>query len=431
MTLSGSELAAQPAVSFQRPTLPGLNVRLAWRNLWRNRRRTWLTVGGIAFAILLVVFSMAMQLGQYEIMMDNATSMLNGHVQVRAQEYLDNERFEDTLGDATALRRTIEATPGVAAVAPRVEAFALASAGERSFGAQVVGVDFEAEARTVRFLDFVSQGRIPEAGDEAIVGAVLARNLGVQVGDEVVLLGAGKEGGVAALAVTVVGLFQTNQVGLDRSMLWTSLPVVQDGLGLGDEVHTMAVRTSNLDDSQAIQRGISARLASSGRTDATARNWDKVMPEVRQAIEIDRIGGELFFYIIEVLVVFSVVNTFIMTVFERTREFGMLLAIGMRPWSIVGLVQWEALWIWLVGSVVGIGLAAGLVLWLSIEGLYMGEALEEYAAQMYMPTRLYPAFAREAFTQAPLVMLVGTQIAALVSSLRVLRLRPVEALRTT
>ena len=109
----------------------------------------------------------------------------------------------------------------------------------------------------------------------------------------------------------------------------------------------------------------------------------------------------------------------------------MLLAIGMRPWSIVGLVQWEALWIWLVGSVVGIGLDAGLVLWLSIEGLYMGEALEEYAAQMYMPTRLYPAFAREAFTQAPLVMLVGTQIAALVSSLRVLRLRPVEALRTT
>lgn len=426
-----SELAAQPVVSLERPTLPALNVRLAWRNLWRNRRRTWLTVGGIAFAILLVVFSMSMQLGQYEIIMDNATSMLNGHVQVRSQSYLDNQRFEDTLGDATALRRLLESYPGVAAVAPRVEAFALASAGERSFGAQVVGVDFEAESRTVRFLDFVSEGRVPRAADEALVGTVLARNLGVQVGDEVVLLGAGKQGGVAALAVQVVGLFLTNQVELDRSMLWTSLPVVQDGFGLADEVHTLAIRTINLDDSPAIQRGIAARLASSGRDDAVARNWDRVMPEVRQAIEIDRLGGELFFYIIEVLVVFSVVNTFIMTVFERTREFGMLLAIGMRPWSIVGLVQWEAAFIWLIGSAVGVGVASVIVLWLSSEGVYMGEALEEYAAQVYMPTRLYPSFAREAFTQAPLVMFIGTQLAALVSSVRILRLRPVEALRTT
>lgn len=427
-----SELAAPLPTTIRRPALPGLNIRIAWRNLWRNQRRTWLTAGGVAFAILLVVFSMSMQLGQYDIMMDNATSMMTGHIQIQSAEYVDNERFEDTLMGATGLVRLVEELPAIRSVAPRVEAFALASAGERSFGAQVVGVDIEAEARTVRFLQFISSGRAPQGPTEAMLGHVLARNLGVGLGDEVVLLGSGNEGGVAAMVVDVVGLFTTNQVEIDRGMLWTSIAGVQEAFGLGDEVHTLAIRTNDLAASAEIQAALAAHLhAEVPNSGALVRNWDDVMPGVRQSIEIDRLGGELFFYIIELLVVFSVVNTFIMTVFERTREFGMLLAIGARPSSIVGLVQWEAFFIWLVGAAIGVGLATALVFWLADVGIYLGEQLEEYAAQMFMPARLYPAFSLDAFTSAPLVMLAGTQLAALVSSVRVLRMRPVEALRVS
>jgi putative ABC transport system permease protein len=427
-----SELAAPLPRIVQRPTWGALNIRMAWRNLWRNQRRTWLTAGGIAFAILLVVFSMSMQLGQYDIMMDNATSMMTGHIQIQSERYVDDERFEDTLSNATTLARLVEQLPAVRAVAPRVEAFALASAGERSFGAQVVGVDIEAEARTVRFLQFISSGRAPQGPTEAMLGHILARNLGVEIGDEVVLLGSGNEGGVAAMVVSVVGLFTTNQVEIDRGMLWTSIAAVQDAFGLGDEVHTLAVRTTDLAASAETQRALTALLrAEVPDSGALVRNWDDVMPGLRQAIEVDRLGGELFFYIIELLVVFSVVNTFIMTVFERTREFGMLLAIGARPSSIVGLVQWEAFFIWTVGTAIGVVVATLLVLWLADVGIYMGEQLEEYAAQMFMPARLYPAFTLDAFTSAPLVMLAGTQLAAFVSSIRVLRMRPVEALRVS
>lgn len=425
-----SELATALPSNGRRPTLPTLTLRMAWRNLWRNRRRTWLTSGGIAFAIMLVVFSMAMQLGQYDIMMDNATSMMTGHIQIQSREYVANDRFEDTVSGVTGLARLLSEMAAVESVAPRVEAFALASAGERSFGARVVGVDMEAEARTVRFLQFVSQGEVPGGADEAMLGHILARNLGVGLGDEVVLLGSGKEGGVAAMVVRVVGLFQTNQVELDRGMLWTSITAVQDAFGLGDEAHTLAIRTNDLSSSVQIQRALTAWLnADFPDSGLVVRNWDDVMPEVRQGIEIDRLGGELFYYIIELLVVFSVVNSFIMTVFERTREFGMLLAIGMRPWSIVWLVQWEAFFIWLVGAVIGLGLAAGVVYWLADTGIYMGESLEQFAAQMFMPARLYPAFSQEAFSNAPLVMLLGTQLAALVSSVRILRMKPVAALR--
>ena len=191
----------------------GLNVgvecrcsrsRLAGATSWRNKRRTWLTAGGIAFAIVLVVFSMAMQFGSYEGMTENATSLLTGHLQIQNPAYVDNQRIEYTIAEATALRRQIELTPGVVAVAPRVEAFALASVGERSSGVQILGVDVAAEQRTVRFFKFVKQGRPIQAADDAVLGLALARNLGLGVGDELVLLGAAKEGGIAALALKVV-----------------------------------------------------------------------------------------------------------------------------------------------------------------------------------------------------------------------------------
>jgi len=422
-----SEALARVAADPEQPSLTGLLLRVGWRNLARNRRRTWLTSGGIAFAVLLVVFSMSMQLGQYDIMMENASSLLTGHIQIQAKRYLDRERFEDTLQGATELQRTIAATKGVLAVAPRVEAFALASVGERSFGVKILGVDVAAERKTVRFLKMIKQGRALAGSEEAILGAALARNLGVAIGDEVVLLGTGKEGGVAAMAVKVVGIFESGVVELDRGMLWAPIASVQNAFGLGDEVHEFAVRTADLDRIPSVVSELRRRLQADDRI--SVRPWDAVMPEIKQAIEIDKLGGQIFYYIIEVLVVFSVINSFIMTVFERTREFGMLLAIGMRPWSVVAIVQWEAFFIWLLGASAGAGVAAVVVLWLHDVGIYMGAALEQYAGQLYMPTRLYPAFTVEAFVSAPAFMLVGAQLAALFPSLRIRRLQPVQALR--
>ena len=359
-----SEAVATLPASTDPPGLASMLVRVGWRNLARSRRRTWLTAGGIAFAIVLVVFSMSMQIGMYGVMIDNATSLLNGHIQIQSAEYLDQERFGDTIGDATAVLRTIAATDGVASVAPRVEAFALASAGERSFGAQIVGVDVAAERQTVRFLKMISHGREIQGSDEAIIGTVLARNLGVGLGDELVLLGAGKEGGVAAMVVTLVGIFESAISELDRGMLLAPIATVQNAYGLGDEVHTFAIRTEDLETSADVVTNLRRRLQADPRI--RVRGWGEVMPEIKQAIEIDKLGGEIFYYIIEMLVVFSVVNSFIMMVFERTREFGMLLAIGMRPWRVVAMVQWEAFFIWLLGASLGVGLATLLVLFFVI-----------------------------------------------------------------
>ena len=403
-----------------------LSVRIGWRNLWRNRRRTWLTAGGIAFSVFLVVAFMALQVGQYDVMTENATALMAGHVQVQNPDYLEDNRFEDTIENASDVLASVLATTGVAAVAPRVEAFALASVGERSFGAQVLGIDMEAELQTVRFVKMLKEGRSLEGAQDAVLGTVLARNLGAGVGDEVVVLGTGKEGGVAALVLNVVGLLETGMADLDRVLMLASIDEVQAGFGLGDEVHSLIIRTDDVEKSAAVVETLQAALPAA----LEVRNWEQVLPELKQGIEVDRIGGRIMYGIIMALVVFSVVNSFIMTVFERTREFGMLLAIGMRPLRIILMLQWEALFVCLLGITIGLALAVGLTLWLMEIGIYLGEAMQDYARQFYMPDRMYPALSVEALTVAPVVMLIGTQLAALLPALRIRLLKPVEALRS-
>ena len=422
----GGEMA-EVAVSTERPSARSgaLVPAVAWRNLWRNPRRTWLTAGGIAFAIVLIAFGISFQQGVYVQMIDNATSLLSGHAQIQHRDYMDDTRFEQTVQAVAPLLARVERQPGVAAVAPRVEAFGLVSAGERAFGARVLGVDPVRERQTVRFLDQVREGRMIEAGEDAVVGEILARNLGVGVGSELVLLGTGKEGGVAALALTVVGIFRTGLPELDRGMLSAPIATVRDAFGMRDEAHTLAIRAGRHADSEHLVRELNGWLPAP----LTARSWLEVLPDVRQGIELDRVGAYFIYGIISIVVTFSVLNAFIMTVFERTREFGMLRAIGMRPGKIVLMVQLEAAFLALLGAGLGLALVLPIVLWLQRYGFYLGDEVSSMAEALYVPDRLFPKATFIGMAGAPAIMFVGTQIAALIASLRIRRLQPVAALR--
>ena len=258
------------------------------------------------------------------------------------------------------------------------------------------------------------------------MGAILARNLGISIGEEITLLGAAKRGGVGAMAVRIVGLFETNIADADRSLVWASLASVKEGFGLDDEVHRLVIRTTDINASSEIAHTLSLLLSDPR---LVVRTWKEVLPEINQMIDIDRISAEIMYLLLQIIVVFSVVNSFIVIVFERTKEFGMLMAIGMKPPQILWLVQWEAFFGWFLGMIIGVSLSSIVIYWLSITGIPLPADLVELAQQMYMPSRLYPGFAIEAFITSPLILLVGTQFAALISSLRILYMRPVEVLR--
>ena len=315
---------------------------VAWRNLWRNPRRTWLTAGGIAFATALVVFSSSIQVGSYDGMIDMATRLVSSHIQVQHPKFQDDPRMRYSLPEGVELTERLARLPGVAGAAPRAEAFALLSTEERSFGGLVLGVDPDRERQVSDLPNTLVEGEYLPGPDDAFIGAALARNLDISLADEILVLGTGKEGSVGALALRVGGIFETGHNGTDRSLILVRLQTLQEGFELGDEVHRVLVAADSISDIDDVARRIELELGA----DFSTLKWNALMPEIEQGIQIDWVSSQLMYWLLLILVAFAIVNTFMMTVFERTREFGMLLAIGMRPASIMGMLQVEAIAMW-------------------------------------------------------------------------------------
>lgn len=418
-----AEAAVPQAGTRAEGSARGLTWVIAWRNLWRNRRRTWLTVGGISFACFLVAATMSIQHGSYGSMIDTSTGFFGGQAEIVHPLYPVESKLEQTVTHATELTRALNDLPGIRAAA-RAQAFALTSVGERSFGGMIVGVDFAAERDMFTFYQGLGEGSLPVASDEVVIGRVMARNLGATVGDEVVMLGSAKAGGVGALALKVSGIFDSGQNELDRTLMFSHLDTVREGFALGDEAHAILLLGENTASLTERLGEIQQQLPD----DVLLRDWTQIYPDVQQGIELDRIGGMFMFAAILVLASFSVINTFVMIVFERTREFGMLVALGMRPVQIMLQVQAEAFCMWLVGIAIGMTLTVSIVTIVGEVGIPVAD-FQDMTGAFMLPDRLHPRVALQSLVLAPIVLLVGTQLGALLATLRLRRLRPVEALR--
>lgn len=432
--LTVSPVASRPA----RRAVGGTLVTMAWRNLWRVPRRTWLTAGGVAFAILFVVFLRSMHGGAFGAAVNLVTERMSGHVQVQHPEYLDDPRMRHTVEGLSAVTEALASHPAVRAVAPRGMGFALVSAEseseERSFGAQVLGIDPTVEFATVA-QQALPGGRALERAGEGFLGRVLARNLGAEVGDSVLLLGTGKEGGVAAIAVTLVGIFESGVADLDRSVMMVHFDDFEEAFGLEDEAHVVAVLGQDAADAQGLAASIASSVESVGDavTAGAARvlPWQEIQPQLAQLVVVKDTIGFTLAGMLTVIVTFVVVSAFVMTVFDRTAEFGMLKAIGMPPAAILRMVQFEGLWMSLLGVALGLAAALAVVSAVAAVGVPVSEFgdLAGMYKRLNLPDTLIPAFAtRDALVLAG-VMIAVVQFAATVPAPRIWRLSAVDALR--
>ena len=403
-------------------------VRVGWRNLWRNRGRTWRTAASIAVGATIVIFGMSMQLGMYGDMIDLATRLGSGHLQVQHTQYLDDPRPKYLISGAESLARQMAALPEVAATTVRAEAFALVSIGEKSVGALIQGVDPERERVVSDLPKSLSQGTYLAQSDHAYVGAGLARNLGVGLGDEVVILGTGIEGSVAAMVLTVGGIMETGQGEIDRSLVQVALPALQAAFGFANGGQRILVNLHNIGAIEPALDMIQPMLGPG----LAIRDWTVLMPDVSTAIALDLIGGQFIYVILILIVVFNIGNTLVITILERTREFGLLLAVGMRPQAIMGMIIVEATALWLLGSIIGWVMSAAVLVYPVMVGIPMESlGVEELIAGLTipMPDALYGAVDAAVVLTAPLAIGVGGLLASMFTMLRIRRLRPVEALR--
>ncbi len=406
-----------------------LLLALAWRNIWRQPRRTLLSLLSIAFTSAFLVFMLSFQLGVYDQMKETTLRLFDGYAQFQAYGYADDPDIRRTIAGPQALRTQALDIPGVDAVAPRVNTFAIIANGEKSFGAAIVGVEPASEIKVSTLGRDVRDGRYLDSSDSAaaVLGDALARNLGIGVGQKVTLLGSGLDGSVAADVLTVVGIYHTGIPDIDRTLMEMPLARAQDAFGLAGRANTVAISGHALADVQ----GALPRLDALGRRHGLAlRDWGALEPALRDSIEIKYITSALVYATLVVVVTFIILNTLLMSVLERTHEFGVLLAIGMRP-SMIGTMIWlELLALAFLGGLAGVAVGGIVSLWFMQHGIAL-PGLEQILKQYGLPTRLYPAVSLLSVSLGPLAIVLSICIGGLVPYLHVRRLQAASAMRAT
>lgn len=402
-------------------------VTVAARNLARHRRRTAITASAMAVAVALCMAVLAFQEGTFRTLFEVMVEQQLGHVQVAHPDWAGKRRLHDTVRGLDALLARLDAMEGTAAVAPRVEGSVLLGGADKSAGAMLVGVDPVREAAVSRLDERVVEGRMFDGPGQIVLGATLARNLGVSVGATVVAVTQSSDGSLGNALFEVVGLIRTGSVGIDRGGGLVGLADLQELLVLPDQAHGVRLLARDADAVETFAQQVAALVGES----AKVAPWWEVSPTAAQMMDMRDFAAGIVVFIVLGAAAFGVLNTMMMSVFERTRELGLLLAVGVRPWRLVLLVLVESALLAALAGAAGLVLGGALDLWLVFVGVDLSAQAKEgvtFAGVVLEPViRGVVDFGLVAWVVAGLF--VVTVLASLWPAIRASRLQPVVALR--
>ena len=352
---------------------------IALRNLFRNTRRTALTLGAIGFGLAMMIFVVNLQHGSYQMMIDSAVSSMAGHVVVQADGYQDDKEPTLLVHGASAVVATLAAEYPDAVVAPRVFTGGLLMSANSSVGVALTGLDAAAEQQVQDLHEKLVDGTwLGDDGREIIIGVDMARTLDVDLGDKLVYMGQNGSDEVRSRLFRVRGVFRTGSAQFDGRLAFAHLAAAQEIMGGGDVANMVTLHLDDPDDAFEAAPRIEALLA---RPELDVRHWKDALPELFALIRMDRGFGDVMLAVLGIIVAFGVLNTMMMSVLERTREFGVMLSVGMKPRQLAWLVMLEGLVLGIIGSTVG--LLIGLALsWPAVHygidysGMLGGETME-------------------------------------------------------
>ncbi|HNW50224.1 MAG TPA: FtsX-like permease family protein [Prolixibacteraceae bacterium] len=444
-------------------------IKIAWRNLWRNKKRTLITAASIFFAVFFAILMRSFQLGSYDYMIDQSIEAFSGYLQVQSPDYSDDPSLENSFVCTPEILEKINQTGNIKAAVPRIESFALASNGSQSKGVLVSGISPEMEKKLsnpyhqlVRYrfeekaisalekggkipavllkkirnfqnYSFSSEARIEldlglskeeskkylpeivkhttieanylsETDDGVLVSDKLSKYLKVDVGDSIVLMGQGYEGSSAAGIFPIRGIVKVPSPELDNKLVYMTLAAANTFYGLDGRITAIAINLHNNDEMQSTQQLLSSELPS---TDFVVKNWEEITPTLKQQIEGDSKSGQIFLAVIYIIVFFGIFGTVMMMVAERMKEFGMMVAVGMKQAKLATILTLEMFFLGIIGAVSGTLASIPLILL----GHYYPVKLTGEVAKMYedmgfqaiMPTALFDPYF---FTQGMIILVM-------------------------
>ena len=402
-----------------------MTLKIAFRNIFRQKRRTILTALAMIVGFTLSSVFIGWSDGAYSDIIEMFTKNRIGHIQVHQRGYLDKPSLYKTMDDYESVGETIGRVKGVAAWTPRVYSAGLGSVGEKSTAVQIIGVDAALEVEATQFDKKIIDGRkfSVQPAREAVLGKGLARVLSATVGGEIVIVSQGADGSIANEQYEIVGIAETGDDITDRTACYLHIGGAQELLVLEGRCHEIVVIVSNINRVHKITKAIEANLNDS-MLDVSP--WQVVAKAFYRAMQADKQGDAIGRIIIMLIVAIGVLNTVLMSVLERTSEYGVLRAVGTKPAQIFWLVICEVLIIALGSIAVGALLGASINYLLSIYGITMPQ--EFTYGGIKFQTMYAEVNARSLIIPAITVVLAAA-VVSLFPALKAARILPARAMR--
>ncbi len=404
-------------------------IRLAWRNVWRNTRRTVLTLLTILVGSAMIILMNAFAKGGHDQMIEDAVASNTGHIQVHEKGYWENRTIDYALKPDGALLDSLGKDARVRGASMRIHADGLLSFGNTTAGAMIQGVDPEAEKSVSTLHSSVLPGGrylSPDDRKSIVMGETLAKNLGARTGSVVALISQGFDGSIAAEKLTVAGIFRSGNPEYDMALVLMPLAQADETFTMVGYVHSITLRLASPSDTAAVKALIAQKTDPRG---IEVMGWDELMPELVQFIVMDDVSCYIFDFILFMVVAFGILNTIQMSVFERTREFGVMLSIGTTPGQVVAMVLVESFFIALLGIALGCAAGWGLSYYFQVNPIDYSDYAKEMAV-WGVTTVTYPADATALnLSMTALITLALAMMFSVFPARRASRLEPVQAIR--
>ncbi len=402
-------------------------IKIAWRNLWRNRRRTMITVSSVFFAILLALLMRSMQNGTYDLMEREAIRNSTGFIQVHGPGYWEDKTIDNTFEETKELYSKIKSIENVSNIIPRLESFALVSSGSITKGVGIIGTDPEIENDATKLEERVTEGKYfsKQNGNGVMLGDDLANYLEVGINDTIVLLSQGYHGFTAAGEYPIVGILHFPAPDMNKQLIYMTLDAAQYFFAANNRLTSYSLMLHNPDRLEKTSNTLNSELAENYEV----MTWKEMMVELRQQIESDNISGMFMLSILYVVVAFGIFGTVLMMTLERKKEFAVMIAVGMQRYKLSIIVFFETLYMGMIGVIAGAIASMPIIYYfykypIPLSG-EMATAFEEFNVQPIMPF----AFTADIFISQALIVVILTVLIAIYPMLNISKFKLITGLR--
>jgi ABC-type lipoprotein release transport system permease subunit len=401
-------------------------IKLAWRNLWRNKKRTLIAAASVFFAVLLALIMRSMQTGYYDYMINASVRMYTGYIQVHGKDYWEKKSLDESMMLDNVHLEKLSSIDGVDLTVPRFETYTLISNGNKTKVVQVTGINPKLENKLTDLKKKIVSGNFLNDSSKGIILAQgLAEILKVEVGDSVVIYGQGFHGVTAAAQIPIIGIVKFTIPDLNKSFTYLSLSYAQWLFSAHERLTSLSIMVNNPKELDRIKSDIQKVFD----VKYEVMDWEELSPELVQSIQIDNASGIIMLGILYIVIAFGIFGTIMMMTAERVKEFGILISVGMKKWKLGLVTLYETLFVSFLGVFSGAIISIPILLYfkanpIPLTGEY-AEAILAWGFEPILPFAVYPGMF---FAQIWTVLAIA-MVSALYPVLFIRKLKPVEAMR--